>query len=124
MDREGAARWLEGYVDAWRTYDRDRIGELFAEDAEYRYHPYDAEPVRGRDAIVDHWVAHADEPGTYQGSYRPIAVEGDTVVATGTSTYFDGKGAIREVFDNCFVIRFDPDGKAREFVEWYMKRPG
>jgi hypothetical protein len=32
-------------------------------------------------------------------------------------------GPLREVFDNCFVMRFDADGRCREFTEWYMKRP-
>jgi hypothetical protein len=26
-------------------------------------------------------------------------------------------------YDNCFVMRFDSDGRCREFTEWYMKRP-
>jgi hypothetical protein len=123
VDRQGASRWLDGYVEAWKTYERGQIGALFAEDAEYRYHPYDEEPVRGRDAIADNWLAHADEPGSYKASYRPIAVEGDTVVATGTSTYLYSDGATREAYDNCFVIRFDAEGRCREFTEWYMKRP-
>lgn len=25
--------------------------------------------------------------------------------------------------DNCFVIRFDPDGRCIEFTEWFMERP-
>jgi ketosteroid isomerase-like protein len=49
MDREGAQRWLDRYVAAWRSYDRDEVSGLFAEDVAYRYHPYD-EPVTGRDA--------------------------------------------------------------------------
>ena len=33
-------------------------------------------------------------------------------------------GPIGEVYDNCFVMRFDRDGRCREFTEWFMKRPG
>ena len=55
MTRDDVARWLDRYIDAWRTYDRDAIRALFTADAEYRYHPWD-EPVRGADAIADDWL--------------------------------------------------------------------
>jgi hypothetical protein len=42
VDKVG--RWLQAYVGAWKSYDRDQIGELFAEDVRYRYHPHD-DPV-------------------------------------------------------------------------------
>ena len=41
MDRATAQRWLDDYVSAWKSYDRDDIGALFAEDVAYRFHPYD-----------------------------------------------------------------------------------
>jgi hypothetical protein len=31
---------------------------------------------------------------------------------------------VRAVYDNCFVIRFDADGRCSELTEWYLKRPG
>jgi hypothetical protein len=30
---------------------------------------------------------------------------------------------VTQVFDNCFVMRFDGDGRCREFTEYYTKRP-
>ena len=36
MDEAAFQRWLDAYVEAWRTYDPAGIGELFGEDAEYR----------------------------------------------------------------------------------------
>ena len=53
-----------------------------------RYHPYD-EPIRGRDAIVDSWFGAGesapsrDREGTYDASYRPVAIDGDLAVAVG-----------------------------------------
>src|SRR5215208_3817159 len=41
VTREEVDRWLKAYVEAWRTYDRERIEALFAEDVSYRYHPAD-----------------------------------------------------------------------------------
>ena len=131
IDRARVDRWLDDYVAAWKSYDRDAIGALFADDVEYRYHPYD-EPVRGRDSVVAAWREEAefpgasgrDEPGIYDGSYRAVAIDGDVAVAVGQSTYTDGPdGPVAEVYDNCFLLRFDAEGRCREFTEWFVTRP-
>ena len=51
--------WLDAYVEAWRTYDRDAVVGLFSAGASYAYHPYDDEPLRGRDAILASWLERA-----------------------------------------------------------------
>ena len=131
MDRDAAQTWLDDYVAAWKSYDRDAIAALFAEDVAYRYHPYD-EPLVGRDAVVDSWLGEndadgastRDAPDTYDAHYTPYAVDGDTLVATGTSVYQDHPdGPVTHTFDNCFLIRFDDEGRCVEFTELYMERP-
>ena len=127
MQRDDVDRWLTGYIEAWRTYESERIAALFSADAEYRYHPHD-EPIRGRDAIVSSWLgdgdAAPDQPGTWEAGYRTFAVDGDVAVAIGSTTYTtEPGGPVDRVFDNCFVLRFDADGRCREFTEWYVKRP-
>jgi ketosteroid isomerase-like protein len=127
MDKAEVDRWLDAYVSAWKSYDRAEIGALFAQDVSYRYHPYD-QPVVGRDAVVESWLGEGDhkgassrdEPGTYDATYRAVAVDGDVAVATGKSTY---AGQPPTVYDNCFVMRFDPDGRCIEFTEWYVQAP-
>ena len=123
IERERVDAWLTDYVEAWKTYDPTKIGALFSDDAEYRYHPYD-EPVRGRDAIVKDWLDDPDVSGTYNGSYRTIAVDGAIAVATGTSSYRGSPSAeIDRVYENCYIMEFDDEGRCRRFTEWYMKRP-
>ena len=82
-------RWLEAYVSAWKSYDPHAIGELFADDAEYRYHPWDEneEVVRGRAAIVRSWLASRDTPGTYSAEYHAVVVTADVSIAEGSSVY-------------------------------------
>jgi ketosteroid isomerase-like protein len=126
MEHADVQRWLDDYVAAWKSYDREAVGALFSDDVAYRYHPYD-EPVRGREAVVAAWLGEGDpavastrdKPGTYDASYRPVAVDGDVAVAVGSSTYEDPP----TVYDNCYVLRFDADGRCSEFTEWFMKRP-
>jgi hypothetical protein len=131
MDQNSAKEWLDRYVDAWISYDRADISGLFSQDVAYRYHPYD-EPVNGRDAVVASWLGEGesddastrDEPGTYEADYTPVAVDGDTVVATGTSRYRDEPGGpVVRTYENCFVMRFDGEGRCREFTEYYLLRP-
>jgi ketosteroid isomerase-like protein len=128
VDKTEVDRWLRAYVEAWKSYDRDQIGELFAEDVKYRYHPYD-DPVEGRDAVVRSWLGDAgastrDKKGTYDAAYRAVAVDGDLAVATGSSSYLSEPGGpVQKIFDNCFVMRFDSAGRCREFTEWYVPRP-
>ena len=129
MDHSTAQDWLDRYVAAWLTYEPDLIGDLFSEDVTYRFHPHDT-PVTGRDAVVASWLgdetpgaSSRDAMGTYDASYAPVAVDGDVVVATGTTSYSDvPNGPVTRVFDNCFVMRFDDDGRCREFTEYYTKR--
>jgi uncharacterized protein (TIGR02246 family) len=123
LDRGDVARWLAAYVEAWKAYDAEAIGALFSEDCAYRYHPAD-EPLRGREAIVTSWLEDdPDEPGTFDAAYQPVAVDGDVAVAVGETTYSKTSGApIDSIYDNCFLLRFDGDGRCSEFTEWYVKR--
>ncbi len=131
MDHAAAKGWLARYVAAWESYDRVAIADLFSEDVVYRYHPYD-EPIVGRDAVVASWLGEStsddastrDDPGTYDATYSPVAVDGDVVVATGTSSYRDSPdGPVVRMYHNCFVMRFSDAGRCREFTEYYMKGP-
>jgi ketosteroid isomerase-like protein len=124
VERADVDRWLQDYIEAWKSYDRDSVLALYADDAVCRYEPY-SEPIRGAEAVADSWVSEdrIDQPGTYDAAYRTIAVDGDVAVATGSSTYTHPDGSIRKIYDNCFVMRFDHEGRCREFTEWYMARP-
>jgi ketosteroid isomerase-like protein len=133
MDRTAAQAWLDAYVEAWKTYDREQVEALFAEDATYRYHPYDPEDevLRGRDAVVNGWLepdgsaSSRDAEGTYDARYEVYAADGERVVAVGTSTYYPDTTRTKpdRVYHNVFLIEFDGSGRCRDFTEYYMKEP-
>ena len=123
MDRARVQAWLDAYVQAWKTYDKDAIGNLFSEDVIYSYDPYSV-PIRGRAAIVDSWLEQPDSPGTYDGHYEPLLIEGDHAVANGRSRYFEqDSSTLKAEWDNLFVLGFDSEGRCMEYREWYMPRP-
>jgi ketosteroid isomerase-like protein len=131
VTHDDVSDWLHRYVDAWHTYDREQIADLFSEDAVCRYHPYDP-PVTGRAAVVESWLGEGnhegapdpDAPGTWEAEYSPFAVDGQIAVATGRTYYREQPGGeIKRVYHNCFLMRFDDEGRCAEFTEWFMLEP-
>jgi hypothetical protein len=125
MDHATFQRWLDDYIEAWKTYDAAAIGALFSEDARYRYHPWDEgdDVLEGRAAIVASWLGDQDEPGSWTAEYHPWAIDGDRAVATGVSLYFVGDGTtVEKEFHNVFLCRFDDTNLCREFTELFLLR--
>ena len=121
MDRQQFQAWLDGYVEAWKTYDEGKIGALFATDVEYRYHPA-MDPVQGRAAVVASWVDNKDDPGTYDADYKVLAIDGDTFVADGHSDYLEGAGGpMRDQYFNVYVCNFNDKGECTSFTEYWMQ---
>jgi len=123
MTHDDVQRWLDRYVAAWRSYDAAEIGDLFAADAMYRYHPYDEVPVKGRDAIVVDWVDDPDEPRSWDAWYKPYSVDGDRAVAIGETAYTNSDGSLRDLYYNVWTLQFDDDGRCVDFVEYFMALP-
>ena len=122
MDRQQFQTWLDGYVEAWKTYDEAKIGALFADDVEYRYHPADDEPLKGRAAVVSNWLENRDATGTYDAKYAPVAIDGDAYVANGHSDYFDGPGGpLRDQYFNVYICRFNNRGECTSFTEYWLQ---
>jgi hypothetical protein len=109
--------WLDRYVRAWGSYDRDEIKSLFSSRALYSYHPWE-QPLRGANAIADSWLGEQDAPGSWKANYRPAMINGNRGTATGTTTYSDGR-----VFWNLWELEFDDAGRCSRFVEWFMLQP-
>jgi ketosteroid isomerase-like protein len=128
MTHHDVQAWLDRYVAAWLSYDPLAIGDLFTDDVEYRFHPWHQgdRVLRGRAAVVAAWLEPElhDDPATIEASYRPYAVDGDRAVAVGWSRYLETPGgAVREAYDNCYLLRFAPGGRCAAFTEFWVKRP-
>jgi hypothetical protein len=114
--------WLDRYIQAWKTYDKEAIGALFSDDVLYYYSPFH-DPVRGRAAIVASWLEQPDQAGTYDAHYEPVLIEGDRALTNGRSRYFEQDGkTLKTEYDNIFVLRFDEQGQCKEYREWFMEK--
>lgn len=124
LTREQFAAWLNRYVEAWRSGDPELIGALFGADSSYSFRGGHSTVV-GRDAIVEAWLKEqAEEVGSWEASYEPLAIEEMVHVSIGSTKYFDESGMPRDEYTNIFVCRFDDDGACSEFSEWWMRAPG
>lgn len=122
MDRSDIERWLAAYRRAWETDDPQDIAALFTEDATYAARPF-GKPWEGRDAIVAKWIELGDSKVHWQFESEVVAIDGDTGVVRGLTTYPAHDEAPEEVYSNIWVIKLAPDGRSRWFGEWWVERP-
>lgn len=113
-----AADWIEGYKKAWASNEPDDIRALFTDDARYLTSP--TSPWReGIDTIVEGWLADRDEPGDCTFDCEVLEETDRFAVMRGVTDY---SAVGRPVYDNMWVMRFTPDGRATEFIEFYKQR--
>lgn len=113
MERAAFEDWVRRYVDAWESNDPEEIGELFTDDARYYTAPY-RQPWTGRDGIVGGWLGRKDQEGDWRFSFEVLGIDGDLGFVKGMTTYSDGD------YSNLWVIRLGEDGRASEFIEYWM----
>ena len=120
---EGTAaidRWLEGYIEAWSTDAPEDIAPLFAVDALYYTTPF-SQPHVGVDDIVAWWREQGDSTTEWTFVYDAVAREGDLYVVRGVTRYpasADSEQA--RVYHNIWLVTLNEEGKATEFVEYWM----
>ncbi len=114
--------WMEDYIAAWRSDDPAAVTALFTEDARYYATPY-RPPKTGRDEIARWWVSQRDSKTDWTFEYT-VLVDGAVSVVRGVTSYpasIDDTQA--RTYHNLWVIHLEPDGRASEFVEFWMREP-
>jgi hypothetical protein len=118
MQKSAFEQWVRGYLECWTHNDREAISDLFAEDCRYYTQAF-REPWAGREVIVAGWLERADWQGEWDFDYRWVAIEGDTGVLEGLTTYHTQGSA----YHNVWFITLDEDGKCTEFKEVWVEKP-
>ncbi len=118
---QAVSEWVEGYLEACRTYEPDAILALFTQDARYSTSPFDP-PVLGHEAIVDYWLEDPPEPFTCDWSI--VAADNEVAVVDARYQYLDAAGDVDRVYADIWFVSLDPDGRCRDFREHFMLWPG
>jgi ketosteroid isomerase-like protein len=121
IDENPIREWLAAYRHAWSTDDPDEVGALFSEDARYFTAPYRA-PLEGVRAIVGYWLGEREAGIPWSFEYQVLAQEGDLFVVRAVTTYPEGGSHDDDPaqFHNLWLVTLDRDGRASEFVEYFM----
>ena len=115
VDRAAFSAWIAAYERAWRTAGTAHLRELFAEDAHYRFGPYQPVVV-GLPDIERSWEAEREGPDeVFTMAAEIVAVEGDTGVAKLLVRYGD---PVEQEYQDLWLVRFAPDGRCSSFEEW------
>jgi ketosteroid isomerase-like protein len=123
VNREQVQAWLDRYVELWRIPDAAAIGELFAEDVTYRHGAY-APTIRGREALVEHWLADPDPDDSWTADWKVEMVAGELAAASGTTISPDNaRPGYPGEYSNVFLLRFDSEGRCVDYREWWMPAP-
>jgi ketosteroid isomerase-like protein len=126
IDTSRIDAWLTRYKAAWSSGDPGEIAGLFTDDIRYFTAPY-REPLVGAEAVTAFWLEQeeSDIPWTFE--YQVVAREAHDdgaglYVVRAVTTYplgtLGAPGA--EQFHNLWLVTLRPDGRAREFVEFFM----
>ena len=121
IDTRQIDEWLALYRRAWTTDSPDEIARLFTEDVRYYSAPY-REPMNGREEVIEFW--HGQKESVIPWSFDPevIARDGGLHVVRAVTRYPEGTLSADgpEVFHNLWLVTLAEDGRAREFVEYFM----
>ena len=116
---EAAIRQLfAATITAWDEADAEAFGAAFTEDAVYRDGPTNSAPWIGHEGIIAGWLDAQDAPGDVEFTWEPLALEGEVAVLRCVSDYVKSG----RVYDNLWVIRLAPDGRASEYTDWFVLR--
>ena len=118
--RESATAFVEGYGQAWGSWDIDAFLSLFSEDVVYVAHPTE-ETVLGKDALAVYLRKEQAEQGDVRVEMGMPIVEGDHVAAEFWVTAVNPREA---TIPGCLVAQLEADGRCNQFREYWFDVDG
>jgi ketosteroid isomerase-like protein len=121
IDETRIRDWLAMYRHAWSTDDPGEIAALFSEDVRYFTAPY-RPPLEGVEAVAAFWLGEQEAEIPWSFEYQVLAQEGDLFVVRAVTTYPQGGSRDEDPaqFHNLWLVTLGEDGRASEFVEYFM----
>ncbi|WP_402841604.1 nuclear transport factor 2 family protein [Microbacterium sp. GXS0129] len=115
-----ATDFVARYLTAWTSNDPVDIAAVFAPEAVYHPRPNASQIASGIDEITAFWLEERDEPGTWEFEWTVVVEDANAAAIRGVTSY--PAGAKKGVYDNLWLVRFDTDGRAVEFTDWWISR--
>jgi len=72
---------------------------------------------------VAEWIDRGDAENEWRFESEILAVESETAVIRGLTTYPAHDDQPEGVYSNIWVVKLAADGRARSFAEWWVERP-
>ena len=121
IDETRIRDWLAAYRHAWSTDDPAR-GRGAVHRGRALLHGAVPPAARGRPARHDYWIGEHEGEIPWSFEYQVLAQEGDLFVVRAVTTYPEGTSDAEgpETFHNLWLVTLDDDGRASEFVEYFM----
>jgi imidazolonepropionase-like amidohydrolase len=126
LDTSTPAATLESWVALWRSYDLDRVADLFLQDGRLTYFSSEYEGViEGFDAVIEHHQGFGFVPGGTEPSAElwvegaVISDFGETVVIAGV-WYFGDRVARNEAGRGPMTIVLEPGGAGYRIVHMHF----
>jgi ketosteroid isomerase-like protein len=121
IDENPIREWLAAYRHAWSTDDPAEVAALFDADVRYFTAPH-RPPLEGIKEVAGYWLGEEESRLPWSFEYQVLAQEGDLYVVRAVTTYPEGTAGADEpeVFHNLWLVRLGADGRATEFIEYYM----
>lgn len=113
VSEQQVTKWVEKYVEAWRSGAAKDIAALFTANAEYHELPYATDWI-GRSAIVEGWLSREEwQQGGWEFEWSILTINGDTAAIDGTGIYTE-----LGTFANLWTVTLDARGKCSMFRMW------
>ena len=113
-------KWIRQYVKAWISSDAADIRALFADDADYYREPF-AEPWSGLGEIIYEWQRIGDSGLEWSLEHAVVTDCDDLGVVRVVTRYLANDFEPGREYHSVWLVRFDGDGRAREFTEWRVE---
>ena len=121
MDESALKRWLEEYGRAWENRDPEAAAGLYAEHGSYQVTPF-VEPLRGREAIRNYWVAVARTEKDIYFWYEILTQSDRFGMAHWRASFEIVPQELKTRLDGIFLIQLDASGKCTALREWWHKQ--
>lgn len=115
------ARWLGAYGSAWENRDAAAAANLFSPDARYFETPY-SDPFEGPAGVRDYWTRVTADQRDIDFRFSPIAVQGNTGIASWGAVFTTVSGGARVELNGVFVLEFDESRRCTTLREWWHVR--